>query len=308
MKYALITNDVESTSIIRNELSYKTAELVFYEGMPKLLNLYRKYNIKATFFFTGEIIELFPDIVKLVIPDNHEIGSHGYSHDINQAFDILSYEEQCEHLKKSKYLLEKISNDEVISFRAPALRVNKYTPKALIKSGFKIDSSVSSQRFDFFLTFGSLRKLKWFLAPRKPYFTSENSLFKVGNSTLLEIPISALIIPYIGTTLRIFPTITRILRTILVFENKLTGKPINFLTHPNEFIDEKQKRIFKKRTYNIFSYIFADRIRYYLKQRNLGTNGLSIFENELRYLSKSGFKFITLREFRKLMLEGDKHV
>jgi peptidoglycan/xylan/chitin deacetylase (PgdA/CDA1 family) len=62
----------------------------------------------------------------------------------------MPLEKQIRHLEETKKLLEDISGLEVISFRAPALRVNDDTPKALISTGYKIDSSVASQRFDFF--------------------------------------------------------------------------------------------------------------------------------------------------------------
>ena len=48
--------------------------------------------------------------------------------------------------------------------------------------------------------------------------------------------------PYIGTTMRIFPWISRIQRTILSFESKFNGKPIVFDIHPNEFIDESNEK------------------------------------------------------------------
>ena len=50
-KYCLLTNDVETTSIWFNKLRDKTGIKVFKEGMPALLDLYEKYNIKSTFFF-----------------------------------------------------------------------------------------------------------------------------------------------------------------------------------------------------------------------------------------------------------------
>ena len=269
-KISLITNDVETTSLINHKLSKKTGEYVLKQGMPRLLNLYQKYNIKSTFFFTGHIAKLYPDIVKMIIPYGHEIGSHGLNHEVNNSFDLLSYDKQLKNLKSSKDILENISGDEVISFRAPAARVNKNTSRALIESGFKIDSSISSQRFDMMFSFGSLKKLNWIFAPRLPYFTKLDNIFKKGNSNLLEIPITALIFPYIGTFMRIFPFINSLNRNILYLETLLNYRPFVFLTHPNEFIDEK--KIIKKidsRTKNKLSYFFGD----FLKCR---ANSLSI--------------------------------
>lgn len=306
--YCLLTNDVESISLVTNELNLKTAEKVFNEGLPRLIDLYDQYKIKATFFITGEILEKIPEIVKLVDTKKHEIACHGYSHHVNEAFDILSYNEQKAHLIKAKMLLENLSGKEIVSFRAPALRVNKDTPKALLETGFLNDSSISSQRFDFFLSFGSIKKLNRFFAPRMPYFTDENNLAKKGNSKILEIPISAMLYPYISTTMRIFPKITGLFRNLLIFESKMIGKPINFLTHPNEFIDEDKTNIkFNRRTKNLFSYLLADRLRFYLKLKNLGFNGLKIYENEIKVLKSHNFNFITINEYRELITKNEEN-
>ena len=160
-KLVFFTNDVETTSLKNHCLSDRTGEKVLKEGMPILLEIYNKCNISSTFFFTGHIAEKFPEIVKMVLLEGHEIGCHGYTHFANSAFDVLNLDEQVQHLKKAKTILENISGQEVISFRAPALRVNEFTVKALELTGFKIDSSVAPQRGDMFFSFGSLKKLNW---------------------------------------------------------------------------------------------------------------------------------------------------
>ena len=50
MSICLMTNDVETTSIINGGLRVETGEIVAQEGMPALLDLYAKYDVKATFF------------------------------------------------------------------------------------------------------------------------------------------------------------------------------------------------------------------------------------------------------------------
>ena len=47
--------------------------------IPKLLDLFDSYNIKATFFVLGELIEKNEDCIK-EIAKKHEIASHGFSH------------------------------------------------------------------------------------------------------------------------------------------------------------------------------------------------------------------------------------
>lgn len=291
------TNDVETTSILNHKLSDKTGEYVLKQGMPRLLELYQKYDVKATFFFTGHIAKLYPEVVKMVVPYGHEIGSHGLTHEVDQAFDVLSLKEQIEHLSISKRILEDISGEEVISFRAPAARVNFNIPIALEEAGYKIDSSVSSQRLDMFFSFGSIKKLNWIFAPRKPYFTNRNNVFKQGDSSIVEFPISAFGFPYIGTFMRIFPGLNRMTRQMLYLESKLNDRPFVFLTHPNEFIDEESENgTIQRRGSNYFAYLLGDVLRRELKLKNLGDKALPIYERELAFFKEKNYNFSTLKE------------
>lgn len=302
-KYCLITNDVETTSVYLNRLNPETGYKVWKEGMPMLLDLYARYNIKTTFFFCIDIVKLYPEVVKMVIPYGHEVASHGYSHEVNDGFDMMSYEKQLEHLILSKKILEDISGQEVISFRAPALRINKNTPLALAEAGYKIDSSVPSQRFDFFLSFGTIKKFKWMLAPRLPYISDSKDLTKKGNGAILEVPLSAFFIPFIGTTMRIMPGLTKMERQVLHMESRLTNKPLVFDIHPNEFIDESsQPRTIERRTNNIVAYLFADLIRSHLKVKNLGVKAIPLYSNFLDFYAKQQYCFTTIKDYSSKLL------
>lgn len=299
-KYALLTNDVETTSIWFNTLRDKTGLKVLKEGMPILLNIYEKYNIKSTFFFTGYIAKLYPEIVKMILPYGHEVGSHSMSHLKKNGHDVTDFNKQLSLLSDSKKILEDISGQEVISFRAPALRVNEFTAQALIETGYKIDSSVASQRFDMFLSFGGLKKLNWLTAPRLPYKTSENSLFKKGDGPIVEVPLSATLFPYVGTTMRIFPGITRLQRNILNWETKMNKKPIVFDIHPNEFIDESNEpRIINRRSKNPISYFIQDFLRSQLKVKNLGKNAIPLYESQIKFFKKRNCNFCTIKDYCK---------
>ena len=297
-KFCLLTNDVETTSIWHNSLRDETGIKVYKEGMPKLLDLYEKYNIKSTFFFTGYIAKLIPEVVKMVIPNGHEVGSHGMSHERIEGFDLMTIDNQILNLKTSKKILEDITGNEVVSFRAPALRVSKNTVIALEESEYLIDSSIASQRFDMFMSFGGLKKLNWLFAPRLPYRASKKSIFKKGYSNIIEVPLSASFIPYVGTTLRIFPWISKYQRKILSLESSLIGKPIVFDVHPNEFIDESmEKREKKKRASNLFLSFFQDYLRSKLKAKNLGDSGIKLYEREINSFQKENFKFTTIKNY-----------
>lgn len=301
-KFYLVTNDVETTSILNHKLRDKTGEYVLKQGMPRLLELYAQYNVKATFFYTGRIATLYPEVVKMAQAAGHEIGSHGLTHEVEQAFDVLPLKEQVNHLKRSKAILEDISGQEVISFRAPAARVNYDLPLALEEAGFKVDSSVSSQRLDMMFSFGSIKKLNWLVAPRKPYFAAMDNIFKKGRSGILEIPISSFILPYIGTFMRIAPFLNRMLRRVLYIETLLTKRPFIFLTHPNEYIDEDMENsAIERRGSNLLSYLLGDVIRHRLKVRNLGAKAIPILEKEIAFFSDKGFEFKTCKQIYEHM-------
>jgi len=296
-----MTVDVESFSIPLNRCDPETGRRVYEVGLPLLLDLFTKYDIKGTFYFTGEIAEMFPEAVELVKESDHEIGCHGYDHSPERAFDVLSYDEQIDELIRAKKVIEKVAG-KIESFRAPALRINEDTIRALEETGFTSDSSVCSQRFDGPFTFGSKRKLKWLFAPRKPYFVSYDSIIKSGNSRILEIPISAFFIPYIGTSMRIAPTLIKILQKLLFIESKRTGKPVVFLFHPNECLDADTKIVTTRRAKNTLEYVFADLLRQRLKLKNLGTAALRLLDDLLKYAKNQGFSFVSVSEYRKKII------
>lgn len=307
-KVAIFTNDVETTSILNHTLRDKTADYLLSQGMPCLVNLYERYFVKATFFFTGYVAKLKPALVKMAVEKGHEIGSHGLNHSIESAFDILPFATQVAHLKESKKILEDISGQEVISFRAPAARANYNLAQALEETGYKIDSSVSPQRLDMMFSYGSFKKLNWMTAPRLPYFADRENIFKRGFSSILEIPISAFGAPYIGTFMRIFPALNRLTRYVLYIETLLNKRPFVFLTHPNEFIDEDREQVAIQRNgKNLVNFLLGDLVRHKLKVRNLGSKALPIFERELAFFQFKGFRFKTCNQVYQLARSNYAH-
>ena len=306
--YFLMTVDVESFSIPLNRCDYETGKRVYEQGLPSLLDLFAKHDCECTFYFTGEMAEMFPEAVEIVRDAGHEIGCHGYDHSPQRAFDSLRYEEQVEELKRAKKVIEDVAG-RTESFRAPMLRINEDTVRALEETGFKTDSSVASQRFDGPFTFGSRRKLKWLIAPRKPYYLSYESTVRRGKSSILEIPISAFLISYSGTVMRRSPFLTKILQKYLFFEAKITNKPVVFLIHPNECLEVRGEIVPTRRSENFFEYIFADVIRQKLKLKNLGRVALRLLDELLESVKKNEPRFISVRKYKKIydMTKENEH-
>lgn len=64
-------------------------------GVQRLLKLFKKYDMKTTWFIPGHSLETFPEDMAAVRDAGHEIGLHGYSHEnpkdmtIEQQRDVL---------------------------------------------------------------------------------------------------------------------------------------------------------------------------------------------------------------------------
>ncbi|MCK5559601.1 MAG: polysaccharide deacetylase family protein [Thermoplasmata archaeon] len=299
--YFLLTADVESYSLFLNREDPATAQEVYDVGLPRVLKLLEQYNVHGTFYFTGNLAEQVPQAVELVQDHGHEIGCHGYSHEVTRGFDVLSMKAQAQDLQKAKKaIVTSTTGVNLEAFRAPALRINNDTVKVLEKAGFKTDSSVCSQRFDAFMSFGTKNKLKWLTAPRKPYYLAYDSYAKEGRSKILEVPVSAFIAPFIGTTMRITPKLTNLIQRYIFRETERTGKPIVFLYHPNECLDYPDTIETTKRAKGAIGYAVKDKFRQQLKLRNLGKESLRLLEKILKSAKARGFEFISMAEFRKV--------
>lgn len=63
----------------------KVIALTFDDGphpifTPKILDILKEYNVKATFFVLGKYVEMYPEIIKRQVEEGHEIGNHTFSH------------------------------------------------------------------------------------------------------------------------------------------------------------------------------------------------------------------------------------
>ncbi|NJE46398.1 polysaccharide deacetylase [Thermococcus sp. GR7] len=115
---------------------YLTTTRGMREGLPKLLDLMAEKKIRATFFFTAEMAKRFPELVRRVIDEGHELGSHNYNH---ERLDKLSRDEGRKAIEKSIKVLREFG--EVVSFRAPNLQFPNYYYDILEKNGILVDSS-----------------------------------------------------------------------------------------------------------------------------------------------------------------------
>lgn len=156
----------------------------FYEGVkngtPKLLELFDKKGVKATFYFTGDAARENPKSLELVKNSNCEVGCHSLFHETvgDELFPIpgvkpLLPQEVYLRLKTATEWVAEVLGHNPISFRAPRLWGSTAVVNALEELGYTSDASYPM----------------YFYRERFiPYHPDKNDWTKEGNMKILEIP------------------------------------------------------------------------------------------------------------------------
>ena len=111
------------------------------QGAPRLLELFADTGVRATYFTTSEVAERYPDAVRALLRDGHDLGCHGVTH---TAFDRMDEATARHEIEESSRVLRDFA--PVTSFRAPYLRFpDAYVP-LLEQSGFALDSSLAKYK------------------------------------------------------------------------------------------------------------------------------------------------------------------
>ncbi len=115
----------------------RTISLTFDDGpdpetTEALLGILSKYNVKATFFVIGRLVENYPDLIKKIIEQGHEIGNHSQTHD-----SILMMRRSSTLLKEIETCQESLRTFGVrpCAFRPPVGITNPRLLKVLLKLG-----------------------------------------------------------------------------------------------------------------------------------------------------------------------------
>lgn len=122
---------------VENDCGLQSYQGINY-GLPQILGILNKYRVPATFFVTGEVVKRFPKIIQ-ALSEKYEIGCHGLYHESFRKIDS----NKINHIKRAKTLLEEITGQEILGFRAPYLHVCPELYVALKALGFRYDSSLT---------------------------------------------------------------------------------------------------------------------------------------------------------------------
>lgn len=169
--------------------SWNKYESRVVEATRTILRLFDKYKVQATFFTLGYIAEKHPELIEEVKSKGHEISSHGYSHTDLRKMTKESFESD---LVKSLEILQKISGEKVLGFRAPFFSIDKNNFWAfdIMKKYLRYDSSVFPVKTPLY---GIPN------APKTFYRMSDKDPLKEDSeSKFFELPLATLRIPVLG--------------------------------------------------------------------------------------------------------------
>lgn len=86
------------------------------EDLDQILEILAKYDIKATFFMTGQWVSEYPEAVEKIVAAGHDVGSHGDNH---KHMSQLSEEENLKEIKGAHDKVKSLTGKEMCLFRAP---------------------------------------------------------------------------------------------------------------------------------------------------------------------------------------------
>lgn len=140
----------------------------------RILDIFEERGVKATFFTLGWVAERYPELIRRIVNDGHELACHGYEHIrvTEQTPDQFRSD-----VRKTKNILEELSGSEVKGYRAASYSIgakNLWALDVLQELGFQYSSSIYPVKHDLYGM------------PEAPRFIFE----PIVNNSFKEIPIT----------------------------------------------------------------------------------------------------------------------
>lgn len=195
-------------------------------GLHVLLDLLGERGSRATFFILGPLVKQYPEVIRRIANEGHELGCHGWSHDLVYEMTRARFAEET---RRSKEAISDLTGRPVQAFRAPYFSITReslWALEVLAELGFKYDSSIFP-----------VRNWRYGIAD----FSREPVLIETPAGSIWEFPISVMrrygqTIPVSGGAyFRLYPySLTR--SNFRVQER--AGRSVIFYLHPWELDPE----------------------------------------------------------------------
>tara|TARA_B100001250_G_C19648360_1_gene721468 strand:- start:46 stop:975 length:930 start_codon:yes stop_codon:yes gene_type:complete len=194
---------------------------VYDDALPRMVEIFDRYDIKATFFIVGKDLKNKENRIRIhsLAENGHEIANHTYSH-FQNFFELSNKSKQIEIENADKIISDCIGK-KVNGFRAPGWGISIDTFEVLEKNSYYYDSSIFPSKLlsiiayaNYILNKGKLKRSlgsssRIGSSPKLPYRPDSNKLWKKGKASVVEIPLTILPyfqFPFLGSTLYLLGT------------------------------------------------------------------------------------------------------
>ena len=205
MRIANISIDFESIYHYSETLglNHPDRDRDFERIVDRFLDLFAETGVRATFFMVGDDIrakKISADALNRMVAAGHELANHTMSHFHNLSRLPVAKKEA--EIVSAGRLIEAITGQQVVGFRAPCLDVDEETVEILERHGYWYESSVLPFYFKQLqeLAYGLLchgrfrRTGNWqnSFAPAEPYRPAPGRMHRRGSRSITEVPIATL--------------------------------------------------------------------------------------------------------------------
>ena len=108
-------------------------------GVPRILALLARYGVPATFYVPAVSALIYPDEQRRLVGEGHELGIHGWIHELNS---VLDYEAERELLLQAADTLERVGGTRPVGMRTPSWDFSPHTLRIAREMGLAYDSSL----------------------------------------------------------------------------------------------------------------------------------------------------------------------
>ncbi|MEX0810036.1 MAG: polysaccharide deacetylase [Dongiaceae bacterium] len=126
--------DADNRVVTRSEMRYDA-----HVAVPRLLAIFRNHDIRQTFFVPGWCLEAYPEMVKAILDDGHEIAHHGYVHEMGNR---LTPENERYWFERAVAAVERTTGKKPSGFRAPSYGFSRNTLDLMFDHGLIYDASM----------------------------------------------------------------------------------------------------------------------------------------------------------------------
>lgn len=133
------------------EINYCDLTMRLYdvlEGVPRVLRVLREHGVKATFPTCGLTAEWYPEMVRAIAADGHEVAVHGFYH---APMSELTPDEQRDEIARATEAIATASGARPAGWRCPLYSITDHTLDQLRDLGYLWNSDFHDSDFPYVL-------------------------------------------------------------------------------------------------------------------------------------------------------------